>query len=118
MKILITWLTSALAIFLSASLVPGTYINNFGTALIAAVILGAVNAIIRPVLVILTLPINILTFGIFTFFINASMVSLTALLLPGFAVKGFWTSLLYSLVLSLISVIIEDLSKKQYFKRI
>ena len=113
MKILITWLASALAIVLSAWIVPKAYIGGLGTALLAAFILGAVNAVIRPILIIFTLPLNILTLGLFTFVINALMVSLTAFILPGFVVNGFWTALLFSLILTLISQIINELIKEK-----
>lgn len=113
MKLLVTWLASALAILLSAWLAPGVYISGLGTALIAAVVLGAINAIIRPILIILTLPINILTLGLFTLIINASMVSLAAAILSGLSIASFWTALLFSIILTLINWIIEGLIKEE-----
>ncbi len=113
MKLLITWIASALAILLSAWLAPGVYISGFGTALIAAVVLGAVNAIIRPILIILTLPINILTLGLFTLVINALMVTLTAFILSGFSVRNLFTALIFSLILSLVNWVIEALLKDE-----
>lgn len=116
MKLLITWLASALAILLSAWLVPGAYISGLGAALIAAVVLGAVNAVIRPILIILTLPINILTLGLFTLVINTLMISLTASLLSGFSVANFWVSFLFAIILTLITEIIESLVKEKNVK--
>ena len=113
MKLLITWLASALAILLSAWLVPGVYISGFGVALIAAVVLGAVNAIIRPILIVLTLPINILTLGLFTLIINAAMVALSAAVLSGFSISNFWTAILFSLILTVIDWIMEGLIKEK-----
>ena len=113
MKLLITWLASALAILLSAWLVPGVYISGFGSALIAAIVLGVVNAIIRPILIVLTLPINILTLGLFTLVINAAMVALSAAVLPGFSISSFWTAVLFSLILTVIDWIIEGLIKEK-----
>lgn len=111
MKLIITWIVSALAILLSAWLVSGVHVSGFGSALIAALVLGAVNAVIRPILIIFTLPINILTLGLFTLVINASMVALTAFILPGFSIKNFWTALIFSLILSLVNWAIEVLTK-------
>jgi putative membrane protein len=112
MKILLTWLISSLAIIISAYIVPGVYIKGFFTALITSVILGAINAIIRPILLFLTLPINILTLGLFTLVINALMVSLAAAILPGFSVGGFWVAMLFSIILSLVTWLMEGLIKE------
>lgn len=111
MKILVTWILSALAIGISAWLIPGAEISGFGAALLAALILGAVNAVIRPLLIILTLPINILTLGLFTLVINAGTVALTAALLSGFSIANFWVAVLFSLVLSLVTWIMEGAIK-------
>lgn len=112
MKLFLTWLISALAIFISAWIVPGVTISSFGSALLAALILGAVNAFIRPILLLLTLPINILTLGLFTLVINVAMVGLVALILPGFAIANFWTALLFTIILSLVVWIMEGIVKK------
>lgn len=112
MKILLTWLISSLAIIISAYIVPGVYIKGFGAALITSVILGAINAVIRPILLFLTLPINILTLGLFTLVINALMVGLAAAILPSFSVSGFWVAMLFSIILSLVTWLIEGLVKE------
>lgn len=111
MKIIITWLLSALAIGISAWLIPGAEISSFGAALLAALILGAVNAVIRPLLIILTLPINILTLGLFTLVINAGMVALVAAMLPGFSIANFWVAVLFSVVLSVVAWILNSAIK-------
>jgi len=103
MGILVNWLVYSIAIALSAYLLPGVSINGITTTLIVAVVLGLVNAIIKPILVVLTLPVNFLTLGLFTFVINALLIMLTDSLVPGFTVDGFWWALLFSLVLSLVS---------------
>ncbi len=102
MKLFFQWLVSALAIGIAAYIVPGVSVTLAG-ALIAAVVLGALNLFIRPILLILTLPINILTLGLFSLVINALLVLLAAALVPGFAVAGFWTAVLYALALSIIN---------------
>ncbi len=111
MAILFSWIISALAIIASAYLLPGVHVDGFTTALVVALVLGIINAIIKPVLVILTLPINILTLGLFTLVINALLVLLTAAIVPGFKVDGFWWALIFGVVLSLINGFLNSLSK-------
>lgn len=108
MEILIVWLISAVLIFVLANVLPGIAVASFMTALIVAVVLGLVNAIIRPIILILTLPINILTLGLFTFVINALMVLLVANLVPGFAVASFWWAMLFSIILSVANTIVKS----------
>lgn len=112
MKLILTWLISAISILLSAWIAPGVTISGFGAALLAAVVLGAVNAFIRPIILFFTLPINILTMGLFTLVINAGMVALAAFIIPGFSIAGFWTALLFTLILSVITWMIEGLVKE------
>lgn len=107
MSILANWLLSAIAIFLTAEIVPGFKVENFQTALVVALILGIVNAIIKPILVILTLPINILTLGLFTFVINALMILLVDYFVRGFRVEGFLPALIAAFILWIISVILH-----------
>ncbi|MBU6491015.1 phage holin family protein [Patescibacteria group bacterium] len=102
MKLLFHWFVAALAIGIAAYIVPGVTVTFVG-ALIAAVVLGALNLLIRPILFILTLPINILTLGLFSLVVNALLVMLTTFLVPGFSVAGFWTALLFALVLSIVN---------------
>jgi putative membrane protein len=99
MKILIHLVLSALAVFVTACLLPGVKLSGFGAALVVAVVLGAVNAVLLPVLMLLTLPINILTLGLFTFVIIGGMVELVAWLVPGFRVASFGWALGFAIVL-------------------
>lgn len=102
MRFLINWLLYALAIGISAYILPGVRLEGFFAALVTAAILGLVNGVLRPILFIFTLPLTILTLGLFTFVLNALMVLLAAAIVPGFTVHGFWWALLFSLVLSIL----------------
>ena len=112
MKIIIHVLLSGLAVFVTARVLPGIAVDSFGTALAAAVVLGLVNAVLRPVLFILTIPINIMTLGLFTFVIIGGMVELVAFLLPGFRVANFWWALAFALVLWLVNSFLHSLERK------
>ena len=109
MKILINWLISALAVFCAAYLLPGVHVPDFQTAFVVALVLGIMNAIIKPVLILLTLPITLLTLGLFTLVINAVMILLAARLVPGFQVDSFLWALIFSIVLSLINSFLNRL---------
>ena len=102
MKIFFQWFVSAVAIGVAAYIVPGVVVTVPG-ALVAAVVLGALNLIIRPILIILTLPITILTLGLFSLVINAALVMLASVVVPGFSVDGFVTAFLFALVLSVVN---------------
>ena len=108
MPILISWIISSLVILASAYLLPGVSVSGFIAALSAALVLGLANAILKPILVLLTLPINFLSMGLFTLVINAGLVLLTAYIVPGFAVASFLWALLLGLILSLVSAIMPD----------
>ena len=103
---------SGLAVFVTARVLPGIAVDSFGTALAAAVVLGLVNAVLRPVLFILTIPINIMTLGLFTFVIIGGMVELVAFLVPGFRVANFWWALAFALVLWLVNSFLHSLERK------
>ena len=107
------WLVNAGGLLLVSYLFDGIQVAGVGWALIAALFLGVINALIRPVVLILTLPINILSLGLFTFVINALMLWLTGNLLAGFRVEGFWAALGGSVVLGLISLGISSLVNDQ-----
>lgn len=94
---------NALAVLLVANMLPGITVHSFPVALLVAVVYGLVNAIIRPLLILLTLPITILTLGLFTLVINAAMLLLTAKVVPGFSVSGFWPAFWGALILWAIS---------------
>ena len=101
--ILVRWLISGLSLLLVSHLVPGIEIKSFPYALLAAAGLGILNAIIRPVLILLTLPLTILTLGLFIFFINAFMLWIIAGIFKGIYISSFWSALVGALILSIIS---------------
>jgi len=101
---------SAGALLLIAHLVDGVLVSGFGSAVIGALALGLVNAIVRPVMVLLTLPLTIVTLGLFLFVINALMLWLVAALVPGIQIVGFGAALLGSLLLTVLNVLIDRLA--------
>lgn len=108
MRFVIRWLINAVALYVTTLIVPGVKVPNFGAVLLAALVLGIVNAVIRPIALILTLPFNILTLGLFTFVVNAGMLylvsSVTALRLD-----SFWAAFLGAIVLSIVSTVLTHL---------
>ncbi len=110
MILIVHWFLSALSLLIVAHLVPGFEIRGFGTALVAAAVIGLVNATFGFMLKILTLPLMIVTFGLFLFVINALMLKLAAVLVPGFVVHGFAPALLGAIVLSLVSFALRFLA--------
>jgi putative membrane protein len=107
--IFLRWLALTLAILLASHLITGIETSGFGSAFLAAAILGILNAFFRPILFILTLPINILTLGLFTFVINAIMLMMVSGVIAGFTVRGFGPALLGSLLISLVSWLLTSL---------
>lgn len=103
-QLLARWLLNALALIAVANLVPGIHVDTFYHALIAALILGLVNALVRPLLFVLTLPVTILTLGLFAFVINALMILLAATMVKGFEVSGFAPAFLAAILLWLFSM--------------
>ena len=103
--IILRWVINALTLLVVAELVPGVSVHSFWTALVAALILGLVNATVRWVLIVLTLPFNILTLGLFTFVINALMLLLVSTVVKGFDITSFGSALIAALVLWAISLI-------------
>lgn len=103
MRLVLVWLVNTAALIAVAYLMPSITVANFTTALVAALVLGLVNAIIRPVLVLLTLPVTILTLGLFIFVINGLLFWLVGSFIEGFVVGGFWAAVLGALLFSLIS---------------
>jgi len=106
--LLIRWLILAAAIIIAAYLLPGIAVASFGSALFAALVLGFLNAFLRPILIILTLPINVFTIGLFTFVINAFLLQMTSGVISGFAVRGFGSALLGSIIISLVSGLLSS----------
>ncbi|HEY8552358.1 MAG TPA: phage holin family protein [Thermaerobacter sp.] len=109
MNLAIRWLINAGAILLVAWLLEGIDVSGPGTALVAALVLGLVNAVIRPVVLFLTMPLGCLTLGLFTFVVNALMFWLAAAVVPGFEVEGFVSALLGSLLVSVVSTVASRL---------
>jgi putative membrane protein len=101
--IALRWLTLTGAILLTSYLIDGIHVTGFMSALGAAAILGILNAFFRPIALILTLPVNILSLGLFTFVINAVMLKMASGVIQGFRVEGFWTAVFGSVIISLIS---------------
>lgn len=106
-SLLLRWLLNALALLAVAYLYPGVQVDSFFAAAMAALVLGLVNAVIRPILVILTLPVTIITLGLFLFVINALLFWLVAEIVKGFTVQGFLAALAGSLLYSLISLAVS-----------
>jgi len=102
---LIRWALSALALVLTTKIVPGIAVSGFGTLFIAALVLGLVNAIVRPVLIFFTLPLTLLTLGLFLLVVNAITFGLAAWLVPGFQVSGFGAALFGSIVMSILGFV-------------
>jgi len=108
MRIIIKWLLSAVALLAVAYLYSGVQVNSFGSALIAAAVIGLLNMVVRPALVVLTLPVTIVTLGLFLFVINALLFWAASGLLGGFHVSGFLAALIGSLLYSLLGLLIES----------
>ena len=100
-------LINAAALMFTSNLIDGIYVDGFGSVLVAAIILGIVNAIIRPLLLVLTLPLNVLTLGLLTFVINGFMLKLAAAVVGGFDVVGIWPAIVGALVLSVVSTVLN-----------
>jgi putative membrane protein len=109
MRILVNWIITTVAILVTGYLLPGIAVRSVGAAVVAALVLGLINAIIRPILIILTFPLTIVTLGLFIFVLNALLVLLTSALVPGFQVRGFFWALLFSLIFSVVSFILHRL---------
>jgi putative membrane protein len=112
MKVIIHLVLSAVAVFITARLLPGVTLNGYVTALEVAVVLGVVNAVLKPVLLFLTLPINILSLGLFTFVIIGGLVELVSRLVPGFRVANFGWALAFALVLWVINGFFHLIERK------
>jgi len=109
--LLLRWVLSALALVLTTKIVPGIMLSSLTTLFIAALVLGLVNSIVRPILIFFTLPLTFVTLGLFLLVVNAVTFGLAAWLVPGFTVSGFWAALFGSIVMSLISTVLSMLIK-------
>jgi putative membrane protein len=114
MKLLLVWLINAVALLAVAYLVPGIAVSGFVTALVAALVLGLVNAVIRPILILLTLPATLLTLGLFIFVLNGLLFWFVGSFIDGFTVSGFWPAVFGAIAYSIVSWLLSALilSKK------
>ncbi len=117
MKLLFTWLCSAAALLAVAYLYSGVVVTSFTAALIAAAVLGALNMVVRPILVLLTLPVTLVTLGLFLFVINALMFWAAASLVSGLTVRGFGAALIGSLIYSVLQLAIDFVLERLLFNK-
>ena len=110
-NVLIGWIVSGMAVFVVSRLLPGVHTDSFTTALVVAVVIGVVNVTVKPILFLLTLPVTIITLGLFALVINAVAVLLVDTVVPGFKVDSLLWALAFSVVLSLINSFLNRLSK-------
>lgn len=109
LQFILTWLATAVSLFLTAFIVPGLTIVGFSSAIVGAAVLGLVNAVVKPILVLLTLPLTILTLGLFLLVVNAIALGLVGYLTPGLTVAGFFPAVFGSIVLTIVSGLINQL---------
>ena len=112
-KLLVHWILSALCLLLVANFVPGFIVSGFGTALIAALVIGLVNGTIGMLLKIITFPLTLVTFGLFWLLINALMLKFAAIFVPGFVVQGLWPAFWGGLILSILNMIVRHLLRNR-----
>ncbi|MFQ5889678.1 MAG: phage holin family protein [Gemmatimonadota bacterium] len=108
MRLLLSWLINAAALYVTAWLVPGIQISGTRSLLLAALVIGLINAILKPILIFLTLPITIVTLGFFYLILNALLLSLAARLTPGFDLSGFGSAFIGALVMSVVGMILHS----------
>ncbi len=104
---------SALAVMVVAYILPGVHIKDFITGLLVAVVLALLNSIVKPILIVLTIPVTVVTFGLFLLVINSVIILLAGKLVPHFTVDGFWWALLFSILLSFVNSIFESIDRGQ-----
>lgn len=107
MGTILYWFVSALAVLITSWIMPGIKTKSFFSALIAAIVIAACNAVLWPVLIVLTLPINILTLGLFTFVINGAILKISAWILPGFEVNSWFSAIFGAILLSIIQIVLR-----------
>ena len=113
MNLLAKILVNGLAVLIAAYLLPGIHVDGMVTAVIIAAVLILLNLVVKPILVILTFPITVITLGLFLLVINALIIMLASSIVPGFKVDGFWWALLFSIILSIIQMIFESIREPQ-----
>lgn len=113
MKFLAQLVVSALAVIITSFILPGVHMDSAVTGVLVAIVLSVLNTILKPILVILTIPITIFTLGLFLLIINATMILLAGGIVPGFSVNGFWTAFFFSIILSLVTSIFNMLVREE-----
>ena len=113
MNLLLRTLLSAVAVVVLANILSGVYVDSYVTAVIVAVVLAVLNLFIKPILVILTLPVTVLTLGIFLLFVNAIIILMANSLVPGFTVDGVWSAIVFSILLSISESLLFSLFKAE-----
>jgi len=111
-RLLLVWLINTLALIAVAYLMPSITVSSFGTALVAALVLGLINAFVRPILVLLTLPVTIVTLGLFIFVLNGLLFWAVAEWVEGFAVGGFWSGVIGAILFSIVSWLLSALVQR------
>lgn len=109
MNLLIRTLLSAVAVIILANILSGVYVENYLTALTVAVVIACLNLVVKPILILLTLPVTIITFGVFLLFINAFIILIANSLVPGFRVDGLWNAVLFTILLALFQALLFSL---------
>ena len=112
MNLLVALILNALALLATAYLIPGFQVDGFGSAIVAAIVIGLVNTFIRPILAFVSLPITILTLGLFSFVINAVCLYLVSIVVPGFRIDGFLAAVLGGVVLAIVATVLANLAKE------
>ncbi len=112
MSFILKWVLSAVAVLIAAYLLPGVAVESFWSALVVAVILALMNATLKPLLVILTIPITVITLGLFLLVINAIIILLIDAIIGGFQVNGFWWALAFSLIISILGALFDDIAER------
>jgi putative membrane protein len=113
MKFLVQIIISALAVMVTQYILPGIVVDTFFTGIMVALILGLFNTVLRPILVLLTLPITVVTLGFFLLVINAFLIMATASLVDGFHVSGFWSAVFFSLILSFVTSVFNGINERE-----
>ena len=108
MRLILVWLVTAALVMLGAYYLPGFSVDSFLVALIVAIVLGLINLVIKPLILLITLPVNILTLGLFTFVINALLLQLAAVIVPGFSAENFLSSLLVAILIAVGTSLVAD----------
>lgn len=114
MRFLTRWLLLSLTVFALPYLLPGIHVSTFTAAIIAAAVIGIINACLKPILLVLTLPVRILTLGIFTLILNAALLYLVPVFVSGFSITSFWSAFLASIILSIVGTWINGATKRSH----